>query len=270
VSKRSYEKRIKAKRDAAKAARKRAERMRKIRIWVSSVTAVGLALVLFFVLRGDGEPVASPSPTPTSTTSTAPAVCTGPTPPKQNGKQYAAPPAKSIDENQIYVATIKTTCGDYKMQMDPKVAPTTVNNFVFLARENFYDGIKFHRIEDVPGDYAIIQGGDPAGTGNGGPGYDYDGETPVAGSTYLRGVVAMAKPQAAFQGQPPQNGSQFFVVVRDWPSLPAEYTIFGKIMDEANSFATLQKIVSLKSPSGSDPLMPIYILDVTIEELARS
>jgi cyclophilin family peptidyl-prolyl cis-trans isomerase len=266
MSKRSYERRIKAKRDAAKAARRRAERIRKLRMWGSAGAAVVIALVLFLVFNGGGET----EPTANPTSSVSPGPCTGPEPPEQNGEQYAAAPAKSIDETKIYVATIKTTCGDYKMQMDPKVAPTTVNNFVFLARENFYDGIKFHRIEDEPGNYAIIQGGDPKGDGTGGPGYDYDGESPAAGTKYTRGSVAMAKPQAAFPGQPPQNGSQWFVVVRDWPDLPAEYTLFGKIIDEANSFATLEKIVSLKTPGSSEPLTPIYILDITIEELASS
>ncbi len=259
MSKRSYERRIQAKRDAAKAARKRAEKVRKIRIGSSVAAAVAIALVLFLVLRGDGtKPVATPT--------TTPAACTGPSPagpPK--GTQYPKAPDNAIDANKIYVATLTTSCGDFMIEMDPKVAPKTVNNFVFLARENFYDGIVFHRIEDEPGSYAIIQGGDPQGNGQGGPGYAYDGETPAPTATYLRGTIAMAN-----SAGPSTNGSQFFVVVRDWPELQANFTIFGKVIDDATSYATLEKIVSLKSPGSSDPIAPIYIVDVTIEERAGS
>lgn len=265
MSKRSYEKRIKAKREAAKAARKRAERIRKLRTWGSAVAAVAVALILFLVFRGDGtKPTANPT--------TTPAACTGPTPagpPK--GTQYAKAPDNVIDENKIYVATFKTSCGDFTWEMDPKVAPKTVNNFVFLARDNFYDGIYFHRILDAPGKEAIVQAGDPKAapgnpaSGQGGPGYEYDGETPPPTPTgYPRGTVAMANSQG-----PSTNGSQFFVVVRDWPELQRNFTIFGKVSDPA-SFATLEKIVALKSPTSEEPIGPIYIIDVTIEERARS
>jgi peptidyl-prolyl cis-trans isomerase B (cyclophilin B) len=155
------------------------------------------------------------------------------------------------------------------MTMDPKVSPKAVNNFVFLARQQFYDGTFFHRVQNQTGSFAIVQGGDPQGNGQGGPGYDYIGETPPAGTKYLRGVVAMAKPQ----GNPPRNGSQFFFVVRDWPDLPAEYTILGKV-DDSTSLTNLDKMILAKGSDlgglGVKPEPPIYVLKVTIEEFKRS
>lgn len=269
MSKRSYEKRIKAKRDAAKAARKRAERMRKIRIWVSSLTAVGLALVLFFVLRGDGtKPAASPTDSPTASPSIVATPCPGPTPPAPKPLTFKSPPASTIDDDKVYVATLQTSCGDVKIQMDPKTAPKTVNNFVFLARQGYYDGTKFHRVQNET-DFAIVQGGDQEGTGRGSPGYSYDGETPPPTAKYLRGTIAMAN-----SGGPSSNGSQFFVVVKDWAGLPTNYTIFGKVIDEANSFAALDKMITaqgapIEGGLGTTPEPPIYIIKVTIEELAR-
>jgi cyclophilin family peptidyl-prolyl cis-trans isomerase len=274
MSKRSYERRIQAKRDAAKAARKRAERMRKIRIWLSATAAVVLALVLFLVFRPSGtEPTAQPttSGSPTAAPSTVAAPCPGPTPAAPKDLTFPSAPADSIDENKIYVATFQTSCGTFKVQMDPKTAPKTVNNFVFLARQGYYDGSQFHRVQNEA-DFAIVQGGDPNGDppGTGGPGYSYDGETPAPTAKYLRGTIAMAN-----SGGPSSNGSQFFVVVKDWAGLPPNYTIFGKVIDETNSFAGLDKMITaggepIQGGLGTKPMPPIYLIKVTIEELARS
>lgn len=271
MSKRSYERRIRAKRDAAKAARKHAERMRKVRIWVSATAAVTLALVLFLVFRGDGvKPSATPtSPSPTAQPSTVATPCPGPTPPAPKSLTFPSPPASTIDNDKIYVATFQTSCGNFKIQMDPRTAPKTVNNFVFLARQGYYDGTKFHRVQNET-DFAIVQGGDPEGTGRGGPGYSYDGETPAPTDKYLRGTIAMAN-----SGGPSSNGSQFFIVVKDWAGLPTNYTIFGKVIDETASFVALDKMITaegtpIEGGLGTTPVPPIYIINVTIEELARS
>ncbi len=270
MSKRSYEKRIKAKRDAAKAARKRAERMRKIRIWISALIAVGLGLVVFFVSRGDGvKPTATPTSSSTGSPSTVAAPCPGPTPAAPKPLTFKSPPGSTIDNDKIYVATFETSCGTFKIQMDPKTAPKTVNNFVFLARQGYYDGTRFHRVQNEA-EFAIVQGGDPKGDGTGGPGYSYDGETPAPTAKYLRGTIAMAN-----SGGPSSNGSQFFVVVKDWAGLPTNYTIFGNVIDEAASFAALDKMITaegtpIEGGLGTTPVPPIYIIKVTIEELARS
>ena len=272
MSKRSYERRIKAKREAARAARKRAEKVRKLRVGGSIAAAAALAIVLLIVFLGGNDSKVSTSPTnsPTpSPTGSLIAGCTSPSvAPTPNGKQYPTPPAETIDKNKIYVATFSTTCGTVKMRMDPQQAPRTVNNFVFLARQGFYDGTFFHRVQNTPGDYAIVQGGDPKGDGTGGPGYEYQGETPAPTTKYLRGIVAMANSQG-----PSTNSSQFFFVVHDWPTLPANYSVLGKV-DDATSLASLERMALAQGPDlgnnlGTSPSPRIYILKVTIQELNR-
>jgi cyclophilin family peptidyl-prolyl cis-trans isomerase len=133
-------------------------------------------------------------------------------------------------------------------------APITVNNFVFLARQGFFDGIDFHRVINN----FMIQTGDPSGTGTGGPGYSFNDE-PVR-KAYTRGTLAMAN------AGPNTNGSQFFIVQKDYP-LPPNYTIFGQLTD---GFDTLDKIAS--SPTGpgrggpDTPKTPIAINSVAIDE----
>lgn len=272
MSKRSYERRIQAKRDAAKAARKHAERVRKIRIWVSSVAAVALGLILFLVFKPDGgtKPSTSPTSSPTASPSTVATPCPGPTPPAPKPLTYKSPPAKTIDESKLYVATFQTSCGSFKVQMDPKLAPASVNNFVFLARQGYYDGTRFHRVQNES-TFAIVQGGDPKGDGTGGPGYSYAGETPAPTAKYGKGVIAMAN-----SGDPSSNGSQFFIVVRAWNDLPPNYTILGNVIDETASFVALDKMLTTEGTPiqggqlGLTPTPPIFLTKVTIEELARS
>lgn len=130
-------------------------------------------------------------------------------------KRYSTPPPMQIDTNRAYRAIIKTNKGDIHLQLNPAEAPLTVNNFVALAREGYYDGVTFHRV--VP--RFVIQGGDPTGTGSGGPGYQFQDE-PVK-RPYKAGTVAMAN------AGPNTNGSQFFICLEDQPNLPPNYTIFG-------------------------------------------
>jgi cyclophilin family peptidyl-prolyl cis-trans isomerase len=125
-----------------------------------------------------------------------------------------------IDENTIYRATIATDRGDIVMDLDPRLAPRTVNNFVALARQGYYDGLTFHRVE--PG--FVIQGGCPQGTGTGGPGYKFADE-PVQGD-YTQGAVAMAN------AGPDTNGSQFFICLEDLSGrLPKQYNLFGHVVE---------------------------------------
>ncbi len=130
-------------------------------------------------------------------------------------KRYSAPPAMQIETNRTYRAIIKTNKGDIHLQLNPAEAPMTVNNFVALARDGYYDGVTFHRV--VP--RFVIQGGDPTGTGSGGPGYKFQDES--VRRPYKAGTVAMAN------AGPNTNGSQFFICLEDQPSLPPNYTIFG-------------------------------------------
>jgi len=120
-----------------------------------------------------------------------------------------------IEMNRTYHAVIKTNKGDIHLDLNPAEAPLTVNNFVVLARDGYYDGVTFHRV--VP--RFVIQGGDPTGTGSGGPGYNFKDEAVTR--PYKAGTVAMAN------AGPNTNGSQFFICLEDQPGLPPNYTIFG-------------------------------------------
>jgi peptidyl-prolyl cis-trans isomerase B (cyclophilin B) len=133
-------------------------------------------------------------------------------------KRYEKPD-QVIDPAKQYTATITTDRGDIVIALDPSKAPKSVNNFVFLARDGFYDGVTFHRVVD---DF-VIQGGDPEGSGSGGPGYRFEDE-PVQGE-YIPGAVAMAN------SGPNTNGSQFFIcTVDDRHKLTKSYNLFGQVV----------------------------------------
>lgn len=136
-------------------------------------------------------------------------------------KQWSSPPAMQIDPNKNYRATIETNRGTIEIEFYPKNAPKTVNNFVFLAREGFYDGISFHR---VISDF-MIQGGDPTGTGRGGPGYRFEDEIKGNPLTHDTGVISMAN------AGPNTNGSQFFITHLPQPHLNGKHTVFGKVIN---------------------------------------
>lgn len=134
-------------------------------------------------------------------------------------KSYSGPPPTVVDPKKSYTATIETNKGTIKIDLFAGEAPLTVNNFVYLARDRFYDGLTFHRYE--PG--FVIQGGDPQGKGFGGPGYRFADE-PVT-RDYKAGSVAMAN------SGPNTNGSQFFICVADQPGLRKLYNLFGQVTD---------------------------------------
>jgi cyclophilin family peptidyl-prolyl cis-trans isomerase len=165
-------------------------------------------------------------------------------------KQYSSPPQMSIDPQRSYTATIRTSAGEMTAELFAADAPRTVNNFVFLAREGFYDGVIFHRV--IKG--FMIQGGDPTGTGRGGPGYRFDDE-PVS-RKYERGTLAMAN------AGPNTNGSQFFVMHADYP-LPPNYTIFGKLTDGVD---VVDKIAGAPTGAQDRPNEPVSIESVEINE----
>ena len=142
-------------------------------------------------------------------------------------KSYSAAPATVIDPSHTYYATLKTDKGDVRIELFPKEAPKTVNNFVFLARDGFYDGVIFHRV--IPG--FMAQGGDPTGSGRGGPGYSFGDE--FSAKTHETGTLSMAN------AGPNTNGSQFFICYEPQPHLNGRHTVFGKVvegMDVVRSF----------------------------------
>ena len=169
--------------------------------------------------------------------------------------QYSAPPPMTIGINNEIIAKLHTSNGDVTVKMLQSDAPITVNNFVFLANEGYYDGVIFHRI--ISG--FMIQGGDPTGTGMGGPGYSFQDE-PVT-RDYLAGTVAMAN------AGPNTNGSQFFIMHQNG-NLPKNYTIFGEViegMDVVDTIANLEVTMS-RSGEMSQPVNPPTILSIDISE----
>jgi len=134
-------------------------------------------------------------------------------------KQYATPPEMQVETDRTYRATIETERGTIELELFPEYAPKTVNNFVFLARDGFYDGVTFHRVISN----FMIQSGDPTGTGRGGPGYRFSDEFAGNPLRHERGVISMAN------AGPNTNGSQFFITHGPQPHLDNRHTVFGKV-----------------------------------------
>ena len=167
-------------------------------------------------------------------------------------KSYSKPPEMTIDANKSYTATIDPSAGTVTVELYPKVAPQHVNSFVFLAREGFYENVIFHRV--IPG--FMIQGGDPTGTGTGGPGYRVKAE--FNDLKHTRGVLSMAR-----SNDPNSAGSQFFLMHADAPFLDGQYTAFGKA---TSGLDVIDKIVNLPRDRNDRPNNPAKINKVTIEE----
>ena len=165
-------------------------------------------------------------------------------------RQYPAPPDLTIDLSRSYQAVLDTNHGSVTIDLDADRAPLAVNNFVFLSREGFYDGVIFHRV--VPG--FVIQGGDPTGSGRGGPGYRFRDELEGPGD-YRRGTVAMAN------AGPNTNGSQFFICLTD-VGLPHAYTIFGRV---SSGMETVDAIAAVEL-RGERPVEDCVIRRVEIHE----
>ncbi|HET9090204.1 MAG TPA: peptidylprolyl isomerase [Acidimicrobiales bacterium] len=167
-------------------------------------------------------------------------------------QRFSEAPPMIIDPQRTYGATMVTSKGTLEILLDPLAAPVTVNSFVFLARWHYFDGIVFHRV--IPG--FVLQGGDPTGTGTGGPGYRFNDELPKPGR-YELGSLAMAN------SGPNTNGSQFFVISGpDGVRLPPLYSLFGKVVKGLDVVAAINDI---GSPSGA-PRERVVIESVTIHE----
>jgi peptidyl-prolyl cis-trans isomerase B (cyclophilin B) len=152
-------------------------------------------------------------------------------------KQYSSPPPMSIDTAKTFTATLETSRGTIVCDLFPKDAPATVNNFVFLAREGFYDGTKFHRVIN---DF-MVQGGDPTGKGTGGPGYRFEDEVKGNPRKHKVGTLSMAN------AGPHTNGSQFFIthIATEW--LDGKHTVFGQVRDGQDVVNAIKQGDELKS-----------------------
>jgi cyclophilin family peptidyl-prolyl cis-trans isomerase len=168
-------------------------------------------------------------------------------------QQWSSPPDLAIDPQTSYTATIRTSRGDITAKLYAADAPQTVNNFVFLAREGFYDGVIFHRV--IEG--FVIQGGDPTGTGTGGPGYRFADELESARKHgYKMGTLAMAN------AGPNTNGSQFYICHQD-VGLPPNYTVFGKTIDGLD---VVDDIATTPTDARDRPTEDVVITTIDIAE----
>jgi cyclophilin family peptidyl-prolyl cis-trans isomerase len=166
---------------------------------------------------------------------------------------FAKAPGTCINPSKKYSAIVKTNKGTFTIALDAKKAPKTVNNFVFLARNQFYDGVVFHRI--IPG--FVVQGGDPLGTGQGGPGYKFADELPKAGD-YREGSVAMAN------SGPNTNGSQFFIITGpEGAGLPPSYSLFGVV---TSGMEVVKALEAVGTPGQGTPTEKVFMESVRIEE----
>ena len=187
---------------------------------------------------------------------TAPAevACGGKIPPKVERPTFGKAPTTKVDPDKTYLATFQTSCGDFTVKLDPKNAPITTANFVFLADKKFYDSTWFHRI--VPGGaagIAVIQGGDPQGTGQGGPGYAIKDELPSSPAAYKKYSVAMAN------SGPDSGGSQFFINFEDnSKGLQANYSVFGQVVDGREVVDKIAE-VPVGGQSGDTPTQAVWI-----------
>ena len=214
-----------------------------------------LVVAIIFIDKANSptNPTAAATPSPTALTNATPTPAATPSPsvnqvayadcttatfgaplapvnPPASVHVYTAAPPMTIDTTKLYEATIKTARGSIVMCLQPNLAPNTVNNFVTLARNHFYDGLTFHRVVAQ----FVVQGGDPKGDGSGGPGYSFKDE-PVR-QQYVAGAVAMAN------GGPNTNGSQFFIcTVNDSTSLAPSYNLFGKVASGMDVVLSIQQ-----------------------------
>jgi peptidyl-prolyl cis-trans isomerase B (cyclophilin B) len=218
-----------------------------------------IALLCLLLLAGCGDDKKSSADASTTTTESAPGEnevgCKTVTAPKPKPDGGQKKPTATLDKAKTYVAKVTTNCGEFDITLDVKRSPKTAASFVALAKAGFFDDTTFHRI--VPG--FVIQGGDPTGTGTGGPGYSVR-EAPPSDLQYTRGVVAMAKTGSEPAGT---SGSQFFVVTGEDAGLPADYALLGNVTSGDD---VVDKIATVPTdPATEKPADPVVMTSVTIE-----
>jgi peptidyl-prolyl cis-trans isomerase B (cyclophilin B) len=245
--------------------RRERNRRRRQRILAASVGIAvalgGLGFAGYALIANDTETTSSATPTatPSPTVSPGGVACGGTVPEAAEVEKqtYKKPPKMTIDRNKTYRATVKTSCGTIVLQLDPKLAPNTVNSLVFLARKKFFDGLIFHRIHK---DF-VIQGGDPTGSGSGGPGYKTV-DKPAKDAKYQVGVVAMAKSTEEAAGT---SGSQFFIVIGVDAELPADYAIVGKVVKGQEVAEMIGALPIEGGATDGRPAQTVYIEKVTVK-----
>lgn len=215
------------------------------RRFVPTLLLLALALSLAACGGGDDNEGSSSSANGDCETVDAPA-------PKADGGETK--PTDSLEAGTTYDLVVETNCGDFTIRLDPKLAPKTTASLVALAEDGFYDGTTFHRV--VPG--FVIQGGDPTGTGTGGPGYTTT-DAPPTDTRYTEGTVAMAKGPADPAGT---SGSQFFVVTAPDAGLPPDYAVVGTVTEGMETVSAIEALGTGDGP----PAQPVVIEKVTVRK----
>jgi cyclophilin family peptidyl-prolyl cis-trans isomerase len=280
------QKRLEAERKAARSKALRRRIIQVVVLFVVVVAVLGINSILSgsddtttstTVAAADPTPTTTTIPTSTSTTAAAsdpvaipadydgyrelPVACGGTLPDPVEPMQFEAPEDQGINAGDDVTATIVTSCGDIVLALDPAAAPETVNSFVFLAREGYFDGQAFHRI--VEG--FMLQGGDQSAIGTGNPGYLLPDELDITEALYPKGTLAMAN-----SGSPGSAGSQFFVTFEDY-TLPPTYSVFGKAVDSDATMDAIEAIPKeLRGAERSVPMQGLFIERIDIEIVAGS
>ena len=219
--------------------------------------------------RAADTPAATePAPAATATTATVTTPEIRPRSARDGCKAVPAPepsaqPERSrsrqkLSAKRTYTAILSTNCGTIRIRLDVKTSPKTTASFAGLARNGFYDGLTFHRIAKPGGNDYVIQGGDPLGTGNGGPGYSVV-EDPPGDTRYQRYVVGMAKAESERQGT---SGSQFFIVTAAEAPLPADYAILGRVVGGQKVVRRIAKLAT--DPATEMPIDPVVMSSVRV------
>jgi peptidyl-prolyl cis-trans isomerase B (cyclophilin B) len=213
---------------------------------------VAVAIVAAVLIADGGDDSGDTTSAADTTATTSEESCEKVAAPQPKNVSFKAP-EEVLDPGEEATAVFETNCGSFEIALDTKRAPKTANSFAFLAEEGFYDDLTFHRV--VPG--FVIQGGDPEGTGIGGPGYTVD-EEPPTNLSYTKGVVAMAKSEA---DPPGRSGSQFYVVTAPDAGLPPEYALVGKVSEGMD---VVDRIGKLGTPA-EQPKQTVLIEQIEIE-----
>ncbi|MBA3327316.1 MAG: peptidylprolyl isomerase [Solirubrobacterales bacterium] len=209
---------------------------------------------------GDGAGATATTAAGTATTRTTASGCEAVEPAAPKGEQDRSAPSRALDDDKAYTALLDTSCGKIRIRLDVDDSPKTSSSFAALARDGFYDGLIFHRIAKPGGSDFVVQGGDPAGTGNGGPGYSVV-EAPPKDTRYDEGVVAMAKSEIE---DPGTSGSQFFIVTADKTDLPPDYAVLGRVVGSRKAVGRIAAAAT--DPQTEMPIEPVVIEKVTITE----
>ncbi len=222
------------------------------------LAAVLASLALGACGDSDGDENGTPEQARTTTAATT-GGCERVSRPAPRDPQELPRPDLRLNRRKTYTAQLITTCGQIDIRLDVRESPKTAASFVALARDGFFDSLTFHRIAAGPdGSDFVIQGGDPLGSGQGGPGYSVV-EAPPSDARYTRGVVAMAKTAAE---RPGTSGSQFFIVTAEDAGLPAEYAVLGRVVKGMDA---VQRIAAVPTdPQTEQPRAPVVIRQVKI------